>query len=320
METRPIIIAHRGASGYLPEHTIACKAMAHAMDPDFLEQDVVLTLDGRPIVVHDRFLDTVSNVVELFPEKKRKDGRFYAIDFTLEEVKTLRLHERIDLATGRAAFPERFPEHAATLFEIPTLEEEIELIQGLNKSRGRNVGIYTELKAPAFHAREGKRIEETVLDVLGRYGYTGRDSNCYIQCFEPASIIHMREKLKSDLKMIQLIGDESWDDTPGVDYRLMTEPEGLDGVARYADGIGPWMNQIVPDRKGKDPRITELVKRAHERGLCVHPYTFRLDSLPSYAKSFDELLDLFFIKAGVDGIFTDFPDRAAAFLKNAGLR
>jgi glycerophosphoryl diester phosphodiesterase len=320
MGTKPIIIAHRGASGYLPEHTVASKAMAHAMDPDFLEQDVVLTRDGRPIVVHDRFLDTVSNVAELFPRKKRKDGRFYAIDFTLEEVKTLRLHERIELETGRAAFSGRFPEHASTPFEIPTLEEEIELIQGLNKSREKNVGIYTELKAPAFHAREGKQIEETVLDVLRRYGYTGRDSNCFIQCFEPASIIHMREELKSDLKMIQLIGDESWDDTPGVDYHLMTGPDGLDEVARYADGIGPWMNQIVPDREGEAPKITDLVKRAHDRGLCVHPYTFRLDSLPSYAKSFDELLDIFFLKAGVDGIFTDFPDKGAAFLKGAGLR
>ncbi len=128
MNKRRIIIAHRGASGYLPEHTIACKAMAHAMGPDFLEQDVALTRDNRPIVIHDIFLDTISNAAELFPEKKRKDGRYYAIDFTLEEIKKLRLHERVDLNTGKAVYPERFPINAITPFEIPTLEEEIELL------------------------------------------------------------------------------------------------------------------------------------------------------------------------------------------------
>ena len=320
MEKKPIIIAHRGASGYLPEHTIACKAMAYAMGPDFIEQDVVLTRDGRPIVVHDRFLDTVSNVARLFPARKREDGRYYAVDFTLKEIKGLGVHERVDRATGRAVYPDRFPENAATRFEIPTLEEEIELIQGLNKSTGKDIGIYTELKAPAFHAREGKHIEETVLDVLSRYGYSGKDSNCYIQCFEPASIVFMREKLKSGLKMIQLIGDNSWEDTPGVDYNRMLTPEGLDEVTRYADGIGPWMNQIAADQKGKEPQMTRLVEWAHERSLCVHPYTFRYDSIPSYGKSFDDLLDIFFEKAGVDGIFTDFPDKAVAFLQKAGYR
>jgi glycerophosphoryl diester phosphodiesterase len=315
MNKKKIIIAHRGASGYLPEHTIACKAMAHAMGPDFLEQDVVLTKDGRPIVVHDIFLDTVSNVAALFPGRKRKDGRFYAIDFTLEEIRELSLHERIDLDTGRAVYPGRFPEKSMTRFEIPLLEEEIELIQGLNRSTGRDIGLYTELKGPAFHTREGKRIEETVLDVLAQYGYTKRDSNCYIQCFEPASIIHMREKLKCDLKMVQLIGDNSWEDTPGVDYAQMLTPSGLDKVSSYADAIGPWLNQIAEDQGNGGYTFTGLVGQSHDRNMECHPYTFRADSLPSYAKSFEELLDIFLTKAGVDGIFTDFPDKAVEFVK-----
>ncbi len=315
MDKQKIIIAHRGASGYLPEHTIACKAMAYAMGPDFLEQDVALTGDGRAIVIHDIFLDTISNVAELFPGRKRKDGRFYAIDFTLKEVKELRLHERIDLKSGRAAYPGRFPEKALTSFDIPLLEEEIELILGLNKSTGKDIGLYTELKGPAFHDREGKRIEETVLDVLSQYGYRSRSSNCYIQCFEPASIVRMREKLKCDLKMVQLIGDNSWEDTPGVDYNRMLTPSGLDEIAAYADAIGPWMNQIVEDDEKNGFRITGLVELAHARHMHVHPYTFRSDDLPPYADSFETLLDIFFNRAGVDGIFTDFPDKAVRFVK-----
>lgn len=320
MNKRKIIIAHRGACGYLPEHTLAGKAMAYAMDPDFLEQDVVLTRDNRPIVVHDIFLDTVSDVAQRFPQRKRKDGRYYAIDFTLKEIKELSLHERIDIGTGKAVYPGRFPEKAVTHFEIPLLEEEVELILGLNKSTGRDIGVYTELKAPAFHNREGKKIEDIVLDALKQYGYASKDSNCYIQCFEPASIIYMREKLKSDLKMVQLIGDNSWEDSPGVDYDRMMTPPGLDEVARYADGIGPWMDQIVANENRNKPRFTGLVELSHARNMDVHPYTFRYDSLPPYAESFDDLLDIFFLKAGVDGIFTDFPDKARDFLKKKGFR
>jgi glycerophosphoryl diester phosphodiesterase len=320
MKKKRLIIAHRGASGYLPEHSIACKAMAHSMEPDFLEQDVVLTKDDRPIVIHDIYLDTISNVAELFPGKARRDGRYYAIDFTLKEIKELKLHERIDLKTGEAVYPGRFPLKAITRFHIPTLEEEIELILGLNKSTGRDIGLYTELKGPAFHAGEGKKIEETVLDRLKQYGFAGRDSNCYIQCFEPASIIYMRNTLKCGLKMVQLIGDDSWEDTPGVDYAHMMTPQGLDEVSGYADAIGPWMDQIIPNRTDGPDNITGLVEMSHERGMDVHPYTFRSDSLPCYTGSFDELLDVFFQKAGVDGIFTDFPDKVVAYLKKNGCR
>lgn len=318
---KKIIIAHRGASGYLPEHTLACKAMAYAMEPDYIEQDIVLTKDDRAIVIHDRFLDTVSNVAELYPDKKRDDGRYYAIDFTLKEIQTLRIHERVHPGTHDPIYPNRFPETAITSFQIPTFEEEIEMIQGLNKSSGKNIGIYPELKGPAFHKREGKKIEEVVLGVLMKYGYTGRDSNCCVQCFEPDSIKYMRETLKSDLKMVQLVGDNTWEESPGVDYHHMLTPDGLDDVARYADAIGPWIGHIVCDMgKEQDPRITSLVKLAHERNLGIHAFTFRSDSMPMYAHSFDDMLDIFYIKMGIDGIFTDFPDKVADFLKRKHCR
>lgn len=319
MKKKPLIIAHRGACGYLPEHTLPAKAVAHTMGADFIEQDVVLTKDDRVIVVHDRFLETVSDVQRRYPKRKRIDGRYYAIDFTLKEIKKLRLHERIDRKTGKPAYPGRFPIEAITPFEIPTLEEEIEMIQGLNRSTGREAGIYVELKGPAFHRREGKRFEEIVLEILQQYGYTARDANCYLQCFEPESLTYMRTSLKCDLKMVQLIGDNSWDDTPGVDYHTMLTPEGLDAVARYADAIGPWTFPVVADLGlGNEPRVTELVDSAHRRNLDVHVYTFRADSLPLYVQSFNELLDLFFRKVGVDGIFTDFPDMVHDYLRESG--
>src|SRR6266478_3317261 len=145
-----IIIAHRGASGYLPEHTLEAKAVAHAMGADFLEQDLVLSMDGVPVVMHDIHVDTVTDVARRFPDRKRADGRYYAIDFTLAELKSLHITERFNPKTGRAVYEGRFPLWQST-FAIPTLEEELQLIQGLNRSTGRNVGIYPEIKSPSWH-------------------------------------------------------------------------------------------------------------------------------------------------------------------------
>ncbi|OHD63779.1 MAG: hypothetical protein A2176_14705 [Spirochaetes bacterium RBG_13_51_14] len=321
MKRKPIVIAHRGACGYLPEHTIAGKALAFAMGTDFVELDAVLTKDDRAIVFHDHYLNAMTDVADVFPGKKRKDGKFYAVDFTLEEIKELTIHERLHPDTGNAVYPGRFPKGSRINFGIPTLEEEIALVQGLNRSMRKDVGIYIEPKGPAYHRGEGKCIEDVVLDILKRYGYSSRDSRCYIQSFEPDSIRYMRNDLKSDLTMVQLIGDNTWEETPGVDYYRMMTPEGLDEVARYADLIGPWMNQIAVDEgKGREPMLTKLVAWAHERNMEVHPYTFRADALPSYAGSFDDLLEIFFVTISVDGVFTDFPDKVNDFLIRSGLR
>lgn len=320
MSGKPVIIAHRGASGYLPEHTLECKSMAYAMGPDYLEQDVVLTRDDHPVVIHDHYLDTVSDVVEKFPARKRNDGRYYVIDFTLEEIKKLTLHERIDLNTGTTVYPKRFPGSSNIGFKIPTLEEEIELIQGLNKSTGHNIGFYTELKAPWFHEKEGKNIAKIILEIFIKYNIKGKKANCYIQCFDPHCLKYIRKTLKADIKLIQLIADDSWGETPGVMYSKMLTKEGIDEIAQYADGIGPWMNQVVHLEGTNKYKISDLVVLAHKRGLCVHPYTLRADELPHYVKNLDELYQIFFIEASVDGVFTDFPDRGVLFLKQHGYR
>jgi glycerophosphoryl diester phosphodiesterase len=312
-EQKPIVVAHRGACGYLPEHTLAAKAAAFAMGADYIEQDVVLTKDDQPIVLHDIHLDTVTDVARVFPDRRRDDGRYYAADLTLDEIKRLKVHERIDLETGQAVFPARFPVGKA-VFRIPTLAEEIELIQGLNQSTGREVGIYTEIKKPAWHRTQGKDISRIVLRTLNEYGYRTKQDKCYVQCFDPQETRRIRRELECPLRLVQLIADNEWHEAD-ADFDQLRTPEGIRQIAEYADGIGPAMPHVVRglDDSGK-PILTDLVDNAHAVGLEVHPFTLRADALPKYADNFEEALRIFFDEAHVDGIFTDFPDRAVAFL------
>jgi glycerophosphoryl diester phosphodiesterase len=320
MKKKPLIIAHRGACGYLPEQTLEGTALAFAMGADCIELDALLTRDDHAIVFHDHYLDAMTDVAERFPGRARDDGMHYAIDFTLEEIRQLCVRGRINPKTGKPVHPGRFPDAPALRFRIPTLEEELALIRGLNRSMGLNVGIYLEPKGPAYHRSEGKAVEDVVLGIFRDFGYITRDSGCYIQSFEPESIRYMKESLKSDLTMVQLIGDNSWEETPGVDYTAMMTPEGMDTIARFADRVGAWINHIAIDtRDGSKPRISKLVEWAHERNMEINPYTLRADDLPSYAKSFEDLLEFFLVRIGVDGIFTDFPDLAADFLARKGI-
>jgi glycerophosphoryl diester phosphodiesterase len=169
-----IVIAHRGASGYLPEHTLPAKAMAYAQGADYLEQDLVMTKDDHLVVLHDHYLDRVTDVADRFPDRARKDGRYYAIDFTLDEIKSLKFTEGFDIENGKKVqtYPGRFPMGKSD-FRVHTFEEEIEFVQGLNHSTGKNIGIYPEIKAPWFHHQEGKDIAAKTLEVLKKYGYTG---------------------------------------------------------------------------------------------------------------------------------------------------
>ena len=304
------VIAHRGASGYLPEHTLAAKAMAYGMGAEFIEQDLVLTKDGVPVVLHDIHLDTVTDVAEKFPGRARKDGRYFAIDFTLAEIKTLDVSERFDRKTGKAVYPSRFPLNGAR-FTVPTLEEEIMLVKGLNASTGRNVGIYPEIKSPAFHRAEGQDISKIVLSILKKHGYTTKSDPVIVQCFDWNETQRLRGELGYEGRLVQLIGENDWKEAPDVDFDALKTREGLAAIAKVADGIGPWIPQVM---SGKDKgSVTSLVADAHGLGLKVHPYTARADSLPKWAGSFDELLQAVLVTAGADGIFTDFPDKAVAW-------
>ncbi|WP_254712608.1 glycerophosphodiester phosphodiesterase [Polaribacter sp. R2A056_3_33] len=295
-----IVIAHRGASGYLPEHTMEAKAMAYAMNPHFIEQDLVLSKDNVPIVIHDIYLDDVTDVALKFADRKRKDNRFYVIDFTFDELQMLKVTERFNHETGGQFYPNRYPKGKGN-FKLHSFEQEIELIQGLNKATGKNIGIYPEIKDPAFHQKEGKKITEIVLEILTDYGYKTKKDNCILQCFDATELERIRVVLKSDLFLVQLMEFEE-------------ETKQLTHFATYADGIGPWYKQILDKKVGEKWQFTTLVSDAHKLGLKVHPYTFRADSLDEFT-TFDKMMETLLIKADIDGAFTDFPDLVVNFLK-----
>jgi glycerophosphoryl diester phosphodiesterase len=309
-----IVIAHRGASAYLPEHTLAAKAVAHAQGADYLEQDVVLTRDGVPVVLHDIHIDTVTDVARRFPDRKRADGRFYALDFTVAELKQLAASERFDPRTGKAVFPGRFPVGQSS-FQVPTLEEELQLVQGLNKSTGREAGVYPEIKEPAWHRKQGQDISRIVLEVLARYGYKARTDRVYVQCFDFEEVKRIRGELGYQGRLVQLIADAPQKGS-ATDHVYLRTRAGLSEVAKVADGIGPSLPMVVSGRSGGALQVSDLVRDAHALKMEVHPYTFRADALPGWAGSYDELLRAFLVDVGVDGIFTDNPDQGVAFVRS----
>jgi glycerophosphoryl diester phosphodiesterase len=311
MSGTPIVIAHRGASGYLPEHTLEAKALAIGLGADFVEQDVVITRDGVPIVTHDIYLEDVTDIAARYPGRSRADGHHYAIDFTLAEIKTLTRFERSD-DRGHVVFPSRFP-RTSVRFNVITLAEEIEFVQGVNKSTGRSVGLYTEVKYPAWHRSEGQDISRIVLDVMAEYGYRGRSDNAYFQCFDALELKRGRDELRSDLKFIQLIGENAWKES-STDYDALRTAAGMDDVATYADGIGPDISQVVEWTADGAAVIKDLSALAHQRSLKVHPYTHRIDSLPPHAPGPQAVLQVLFEQAKVDGIFSDFTDVVVRYL------
>ena len=324
-----VVIAHRGASGYLPEHTLPAKAMAFAQGADYLEQDLVMTKDDQLVVLHDHYLDRVTDVADRFPDHARKDGRYYAIDFTLAEIKSLKFSEGFTVENGKKVqtFPGRFPMGKSD-FRVHTFEEEIEFIQGLNRSTGKNIGLYPEIKAPWFHHQEGKDIATRVLEVLKKYGYTKKTDKIYLQCFDANELKRIRNELEPkmgvDLKLVQLIAYTKWNETEeqqpdgkwvNYSYDWMLEPGAMEKIAQYADGIGPDYHMLIADSPTNGHIIINgMVKEAHEHHLEVHPFTVRADQLPPYAKDVNELYDALYRQADVDGLFTDFPDKAISYL------
>ncbi len=310
----PVVIAHRGASGYLPEHTLAAKALAHGQGAHYLEQDVVLSKDGVPVVMHDIHLDTISDVAAKFPGRQRDDGRFYALDFTVAEMKQLDVTERLDHKTGKAAFPKRFPAGPSGL-HIVTLEEELVFIAGLNRSTGRRAGIYPEIKQPAWHMGQGADLSRAVLEVLRRHGYDHKEEPCWLQCFEHDEIKRLRNELGWRGRLVQLMSAGA-SGAGGSDFARMRTPEGLAELAGLVEAIGPAIGSLITGSSPENRRLTALAADAQRAGLAVHPYTVRADDLPKTVRSFDDLHRLLFEEAQVDGVFTDFPDLTAGFLKS----
>lgn len=316
-DPRPLIIGHRGASGYRPEHTIESYRLAIAQGADVIEPDLVMTRDSVLVARHENEIGQTTDAAARFPDRQRTkviDGQSYTgwfvEDFTLAELKTLRARERL---------PFRGHEFDGR-FEIPTFEEILTFVRAEEQRLGRRIGIYPETKHPTYHESLGLPITAALLAMLERFGYRDHDEPIYVQSFEIGNLQWARSRTR--LKLVQLIEEQG---SPadvvaagsGPTYAEMIAPRGLAAVARYADLIGPSKNLVQPvGPAGELREATTLVHDAHAAGLGVHVWTVRADRqfLPAgyHGDPAAEIRRL--VALGVDGFFTDFPDIAARAL------
>lgn len=319
----PLVIAHRGASGYRPEHTLASYELAIELGADYIEPDLVVTKDGHLVARHEPLIDATTDVSSHPEFAGRKTTRmldghevtgFFVSDFTLDELKTLRAVQ---------ANPARSKEYDGR-FAIPTFEEILDLVKRESAARQRGIGVYPETKHPAYHLALGLALEDKLLAALRAHGLDRADAPVFIQSFESSNLQYLRTKTK--VPLVQLLDDGALKfDAAGVnivglnipqyaDPRGAQPPTHLEDIARYADAIGPWKRQILRDTKSSKLLPTQLIEQAHAAGLRVHTYTFRNEPemlAPEYHN--DPLLEYRqFFDMGVDGVFSDFADTARA--------
>lgn len=349
---QPLVVGHRGAAGYLPDHTLEGYRKAIAMGADFIEPDLVATKDGELIARHEPNITATTDVSTRPEFAARKTTRmvdgvaetgWFATDFTLAEIKTLRaiqpLSDRDQSFNGQ--------------YQIPTLREVLDLAKTEGTKVGRTVGVYPETKHPTYHEDNNLKLEDRLLAILAEYGYTKKDSPVILQSFETANLKYLRTK--TQLRLIQLVDGDDYDFKTGAVtfaapfdrpydwtragrtelFGSMVTPAGLAEIAKYADGVGPWKPYIVPvkgsfDASGKMQDVngdgavnyadassstpTTLVADAHKLGLMVHTWTFRNEAkrLAADYKGDPKAEYLQFFRLGVDGLFSDFSDTAVA--------
>ena len=318
---QPLVIAHRGASGYRPEHTLASYQLAIEFGADYVEPDLVATSDGHLIARHEPLLDDTTDV-KARPEfaarrtTKNLDGRsvtgFYASDFTLAEIRQLRAVQ---------PNPARSKEFDGK-FTVPTFEEILDLVAQESAKRRRKIGIYPETKHPAFHLALQLPLEDRLLSALEKRGLNKAGMPIFIQSFESANLQYLRAK--TELPLVQLmddgalIYDESGKHVVAVeipdhgDKRGGIRPKLLADVATYANAIGPWKRQILRDVGQPTLLTTTVIEQAHAAGLRVHTYTFRNEPATLAPEYDNEPLREYrrFYELGIDAVFSDFSDTA----------
>jgi glycerophosphoryl diester phosphodiesterase len=322
------IVGHRGASGYRPEHTLASYELAARMGADYVEPDLVTTRDGVLVTRHEPEISGTTDVAS-HPEfanrktTKSLDGvavtGWFTEDFTLAELRTLRATERIpDVRQRNTIYNGKY--------RIPTFQEVIDLVRRLSRELHRDIGIYPETKHPTYFRKQGLALEPKLVETLDRNGLNRPGAKVFVQSFEVTNLIDLHRRLRVPLVQLTSASGAPFDFVDSGDprtYRDITSVAGLKDVARYAKGLGPEKNQIIPrDAAGFLTTPTTLVRDAHRVGLQVHPYTFRAENtfLPAdfrssaapsaYGDLFGEIA--VFRATGIDGLFTDNTDIAVA--------
>ncbi|KJV09973.1 glycerophosphodiester phosphodiesterase [Elstera litoralis] len=347
---KPLVVGHRGASGYLPEHTLEAYTKAIEMGADFIEPDLVATKDGILVARHEPIISGTTDVADRpeFANRKRVrnlDGvatdDWWVADFTLAELKTLR---------AKQAFADRDQSNNGK-FLVPTFQEVIDLAKKESARLGRTIGIYPETKHPTFHHAIGLPLEDRLVAQLKAAGWNEKADPVFIQSFEVSNLKYLRTK--TNLRLVQLIDADDVDKDGNISlaapydkpydfavlgdkrtFKDLLTPAGLADIKTYADGVGPWKPYIVPGKQvdadndgkpddlNKDGKIDEqdrvllpetgLVKAAHDAGLVIHTWTFRNEPkrLASDFKGDPAAEYKLFFGLGVDGLFSDFPDAA----------
>jgi glycerophosphoryl diester phosphodiesterase len=322
------IVGHRGAAGYRPEHTLASYELAARMGADYIEPDLVTTKDGVLVARHEPEIGGTTDVAshpEFTDRKTTKslDGvqvtGWFTEDFTLAELKTLRATERIpDVRQRNTIYNGKY--------QVPTFQEVIDLAKRLSRELHREIGIYPETKHPTYFRKQGKPLEPKLVETLNRNGLNRSGAKVFVQSFEVGNLIELHKRLRVPLVQLTSATGAPFDFVDSGDprtYADITSAAGLRDVAKYAKGVGPDKNQIIPrDAAGFLLAPTALVRDAHRAGLKVHPYTFRAENtfLPAdfrssadpnaYGDLFSEIA--VFKATGIDGLFTDNTDIAVA--------
>jgi glycerophosphoryl diester phosphodiesterase len=332
-EKKPLVIGHRGAAGYLPDHTLQGYELAIDMGADYIEPDLVSTKDGVLIARHEPNMVATTDVASRPKFKDREDTRevdgasetgFFASDFTLAEIKQLRAVQPL---------PERSQRYNGK-FKIPTFEEILDLVERKERELHRTIGVYPETKHPTYHQRLGLPLEGRLVRALDRAGWNKRKAPVFIQSFEQSNLKQLNRM--TDVRLVQLVDaadvaadgtlvyyapwDRPYDWTVSGDPKLMARTfgffatdKGLAEIKTYADGIGPWKRYIVSTRVAANGALvtlppTDLIKRAHRKGLLIHTWTFR-DEPNNLASDYggNPLREYRqFYKLGIDGVFSDF--------------
>jgi glycerophosphoryl diester phosphodiesterase len=310
---RPLVIAHRGASGERPEHTLMAYTLAVDEGCDFIEPDLVATKDGHLVVRHENEISGTTDVAsrpEFAARKTEKviDGErhtgWFTEDFTLAELKTLRARERLpQLRPGSAKFD--------GLYGIPTFDEVVALARAESRRVGRTIGVYPEMKHPAYFASAGLPLEARLADALKLHGLNSATAPVFVQCFEVEPLKAIGKLTKARRVMLVAKGPAPVD---------VGSAAGIKAIAAFAEGLGPEWPLVIPTDGGALGAPTDLVKHAHAAGLAVHPWTVRAENVflpkalqkgaaPGDHGDADAVLKALYA-AGVDGVFSDFPELA----------